>query len=404
MFDRLRHIGVAVVVIGLLTTSAAFIGTAAAGAWHGALEATEACVNHTDTQVQYALTEPGESWNVDKADMVVLASNHPEIFAVGLHVPFDVTYSPDPVTITAAQTVNLKVGWVGSGETQDPSASASPLPGCGLTIVHAKSISGHDCNPDEFGWVITQADEITPPPFITVTYDDNSVEVINLTKVTGGVAHYVTTNNLNHKAASGEASLSDSDYAAWTAANGQFNLSHGPCDEVTTTTVEQTTTTTEPETTTTTEPVTTTTVEQTTTTTAEQTTTTTDPVTTTSTVPETTTTEGVTTTTVGDTTTTAGDTTTTAGDTTTTVIDTTTVPQTTTTECVPPQSSTTVPAGIVVCSVLTTTIPGPHPPAAGSLPVTGLGTGYKLLALLGVVLIGVGVILAAISTRYRAKS
>ena len=57
---------------------------------------------------------------------------------------------------------------------------------------------------------------------ITVTWANGDTEIVPLSKFTGGVAHYVTTSNLDSTVVSATADI----YAGW---SGQFNLSHGPC-------------------------------------------------------------------------------------------------------------------------------------------------------------------------------
>ncbi len=195
------------------------------------------------------------------------------------------------------------------------------------STIFAKALTDHECNSTEWHFVINQVDtELNAPASITVTFSGGDVIEVPLDKFTGGVAHYATTQNLDEMVVSASASI----YDGW---SGQFNLSHGPCNQVTTTTEpEETTTTSEPEETTTTteveETTTTTEVEETTTTTeVEETTTTTEvqETTTTTEVEETTTSttkpEETTTTRVEETTTTTGrEVTTTSGETTTSTI------------------------------------------------------------------------------------
>ena len=154
------------------------------------------------------------------------------------------------------------------------------------STIFAKALTDHECNSTEWHFVINQVDsEANAPASITVTFSGGDVLEVPLDKFTGGVAHYATTQNLDEAVTSASTTI----YDGW---SGQFNLSHGPCNQVTTTTEpEETTTTTEAE-----ETTTTTEVEETTTTTeAEETTTTTEveETTTTTEVEETTTTTEV---------------------------------------------------------------------------------------------------------------
>jgi hypothetical protein len=141
--------------------------------------------------------------------------------------------------------------------------------------VNPGSLTSHECNADEWHFVINQIDvAANAPATIHVTWANGSSADLPLANFTGGVAHYFSFANLNSTVTSATATI----YDGW---DGSFNLSHGPCGTTTTTTTVPTTTTTVP-TTTTTVPTTTTTV---------PTTTTTVP-TTTTTVPTTTTTPG----------------------------------------------------------------------------------------------------------------
>ena len=122
--------------------------------------------------------------------------------------------------------------------------------------VNSGSLSSHECNADEWHFVINQIDvEANAPATIHVTWANGSSADLTLAKFTGGVAHYFSFANLNSTVTSATATI----YDGW---SGSFNLSHGPCGTPTTTT----TTTTTPTTTTTT-PTTTTTTPTTTTTT-----------------------------------------------------------------------------------------------------------------------------------------
>lgn len=122
--------------------------------------------------------------------------------------------------------------------------------------IDAKALTDHECNADQWQFVITGVDPIPAPASVTVHFSDGGTVVVPLQKVTGNVAHYVTTTHLDSTVTSATAVI-ESDWA------GQFNLSDGPCNEPSTTTtstttttvpVEQTTTTVTLETTTTTVP------------------------------------------------------------------------------------------------------------------------------------------------------
>ncbi len=115
-------------------------------------------------------------------------------------------------------------------------ASGGTLAGAAVTqqddaagTIDAKAIDDHDCDETEWHFIITQVDEETAPDAIDVTYADAGLVSVGLTKVTpGGVAHYTLDAHLTDSVESASAPLP---YEGWHEANGQFNLSHGPCGE-----------------------------------------------------------------------------------------------------------------------------------------------------------------------------
>jgi hypothetical protein len=143
--------------------------------------------------------------------------------------------------------------------------------------VNPGSLTDHECNTEEWHFVITQIDtEAHAPSSIVVTWTGGVTETVPLDNFTGGTAHYTTTLHLNLTVTGATATI----YDGW---SGTFNLSHGPCGPPPTTTTTTSTTTTTAPTTTTTAPTTTTTAP--TTTTTAPTTTTTAPTTTTTAAP-----------------------------------------------------------------------------------------------------------------------
>jgi hypothetical protein len=89
--------------------------------------------------------------------------------------------------------------------------------------ITAKALTDHECNSTEWHFVITQINSAAnAPATITVTWANGATEQVPLSKFTGGVAHYVTTSNLDSTVVSATADI----YSGWA---GQFNLSHGPC-------------------------------------------------------------------------------------------------------------------------------------------------------------------------------
>jgi hypothetical protein len=93
----------------------------------------------------------------------------------------------------------------------------------GTQQISARALTDHECNDTEWHFVITQIDTAADAPAsIHVTWANGQSEDVPLLKFSGGVAHYVTTSNLDSTVTSATAEI----YAAW---SGQFNLSHGPC-------------------------------------------------------------------------------------------------------------------------------------------------------------------------------
>jgi hypothetical protein len=125
------------------------------------------------------------------------------------------------------------------------SSGSAVLPsGGGTQVIEAHALDDHECNSTEWHFVITGiVDGIEAPASIHVTWANGDSADVPLDTVTGEVAHYSTTLNLDSTVTSATAVIDD----AW---DGQFNLSHGPCGNGTTTTTEATTSTTEGSTTT----------------------------------------------------------------------------------------------------------------------------------------------------------
>jgi len=111
------------------------------------------------------------------------------------------------------------------------------LPASAVQQISAKALTDHECNSDEWHFVINQIDMASDAPAsIHVTWANNQQADVPLGNFTGGVAHYTTTANLNSTVTSATATI----YDAW---SGQFNLSHGPCNTPPPSTTAPTTTT-----------------------------------------------------------------------------------------------------------------------------------------------------------------
>lgn len=104
------------------------------------------------------------------------------------------------------------------------SVAALPMQRCDTKPISAKSLGGYECNDSEWHFVINQIDtEEHAPDSIYVTWENGAEEDVPLDKFTGGVAHYVTYSNLDSNVISATTDI----YEGW---EGEFNLSHGPCD------------------------------------------------------------------------------------------------------------------------------------------------------------------------------
>jgi hypothetical protein len=117
-------------------------------------------------------------------------------------------------------TTNDALGLVrGSGAARVDSALFSQT-------VQLHNTTTEDCNPDEWHFLLTNIDDgEEAPAFITITFLNAGEVQIPLTSVTpGGLAHYFWTANLDDTVVGGEAVV----YDGW---DGNFNLSHGPCNE-----------------------------------------------------------------------------------------------------------------------------------------------------------------------------
>lgn len=92
--------------------------------------------------------------------------------------------------------------------------------------IHAKALDDHEYDDTEWHLVITQIDdEEDAPESLNVTWANGTQADVELDKFTGQVAHYTTSLELNSTVTNATAEI----YAEW---DGQFNLSHGPCDDV----------------------------------------------------------------------------------------------------------------------------------------------------------------------------
>ena len=114
------------------------------------------------------------------------------------------------------------------------------------------SLTSHGCDATEWHFIITQVDDLGPPPgntdeapaTIHVTWANGNSADVPLAHTPGGTAHYHTTLNLGSTVTGATAVIYDS----W---SGVFTLSHGPCGGTTTTpTTTSTTQTTTTQTTT----------------------------------------------------------------------------------------------------------------------------------------------------------
>jgi len=104
--------------------------------------------------------------------------------------------------------------------------------------IFAKALTSHECNSTEWHFVITQVDtQANAPLSIHVKWANGNEADVSLDKFVGGVAHYVTSSNLNSSVVEATAVI----YSGW---SGEFNLSHGPCPSSPTPTVTNTPTST----------------------------------------------------------------------------------------------------------------------------------------------------------------
>lgn len=97
-----------------------------------------------------------------------------------------------------------------------------PIP-CQVQTIHAGALSSHDCNEDEWHFVITQLTDETSPPTIHVEWGDGTVSDLSLSKVSGKTGHYETTTSEHLDTTVEQATTS-----VPTDWSGQFELSHGP--------------------------------------------------------------------------------------------------------------------------------------------------------------------------------
>jgi hypothetical protein len=103
--------------------------------------------------------------------------------------------------------------------TKTPTPTVTPTP---TKTVTAK-VGHYACDDNEWHFLITQLDDPShAPEYITVHWANGAEEDVPLSGVSGHMAHYYTTSNLDSTVSWAIASI----YADW---DGQFNLSHGVC-------------------------------------------------------------------------------------------------------------------------------------------------------------------------------
>ncbi|MGD8744217.1 MAG: PKD domain-containing protein [Candidatus Woesebacteria bacterium] len=98
--------------------------------------------------------------------------------------------------------------------------------GGSIKTIYAKALSDHECNTDEWHFVINQVEDISEnaPGEISVKWTNGNSQSVSLSKTSGHVAHYTTYDYLDSSVSQASAVI----YDDW---GGQFNLSHGPCGE-----------------------------------------------------------------------------------------------------------------------------------------------------------------------------
>ena len=92
-------------------------------------------------------------------------------------------------------------------------------------LIFAKALQEHECDSSEWHFVVNQlSSPAAAPESISVTWSNGDTRSVPLEKVSGKVAHYTTTENLDATVTEASASVGGD--------VGQFNLSHGPCGVV----------------------------------------------------------------------------------------------------------------------------------------------------------------------------
>lgn len=138
------------------------------------------------------------------------------VAALSILLPFSFWPTADGGNIAQASAPTIR----------DVPATATP----DTRTISAKALTNHECNDDEWHFVINQiTDEAHAPASITVNWANGASETVDMSAFTGHVAHYTTDSNLDSTVTSATTEI----YSSW---HGQFNLSHGPCGPGTTNT------------------------------------------------------------------------------------------------------------------------------------------------------------------------
>lgn len=122
--------------------------------------------------------------------------------------------------LTGLQLVTTDAGVVDT-ETAGGSFTAEICSEEDCKVVHARGLDDHECNPDEWHFVITQTSRESAPRSIHVTWQDGDATV-GLSRVTGQTAHYRTSSYLDQPVEDATARIAED----W---DGQFRLGEGPC-------------------------------------------------------------------------------------------------------------------------------------------------------------------------------
>jgi len=136
--------------------------------------------------------------------------------------PVRPTFTPTR-TLTPTQATPTPIPPTATPTPIPPTATPTPIPTPATKVISAGGLDSHACDPGAWYFEITSIpDPALAPGSINVRWANGDQRLVPLLGVSGGVATYAMSANLDSRVVLATATI----YSDW---NGQFNLTRGPC-------------------------------------------------------------------------------------------------------------------------------------------------------------------------------